>query len=221
LVRGVVAAPRSLYESTGRARAAEITEGIVMQKSTAWGLVALLAVSLWPAVAAAHPTGAAGAGLAAGFAHPLGGLDHLLAMVAVGLWAAQLGGRALWLVPLGFVGALLLGGLAAFSGPALPIVEPGIAGSLLVLGGLIALRQSLPPWLGGLVVGLFALCHGHAHGSELPAGAAPLLYVLGFVAATALLHLAGIGLGRGLAGRLVLRAGGAGIATAGLWFLVV
>ncbi len=167
------------------------------------------------APAAAHPLGIAGAGWAAGFVHPLGGLDHALAMIAVGLWAAQLGGRAVWLVPATFVVVMLAGGALGASGLAWPVLELGIVGSVLLLGLMIAAAVRVPTWLGMALVGLFALCHGYAHGSEMPAGAGAL-YVVGFAAATALLH--GVGVALGLAGRAGrgLRWGGAGIAAAGL-----
>ncbi|MBI3515726.1 MAG: HupE/UreJ family protein [Proteobacteria bacterium] len=175
-------------------------------------LLSLLALAT-PAMA--HPLGGAGTGWAAGFVHPLGGLDHALAMIAVGLWAAQLGGRALWLVPSTFVIVMLAGGALGASGLVWPALEFGIVGSVLLLGLMVAAALRLPTGLGMAVVGLFALCHGYAHGSEMPAGAGAL-YVVGFAAATALLH--GVGLGLGVAGRAgrALRWGGAGIAAAGL-----
>src|SRR6202035_3887998 len=155
-----------------------------------------------PSLALAHP-GLPGHthDLATGFLHPLGGIDHVLAMVAVGLFAAQLGGRALWLVPASFLAAMAAAGLAGMSGVALPLTEVGIAASILVLGGAIALRLSMPLAAAMALVGFFALFHGYAHGLETPETASGLLYGLGFVAATALLH--GLGVGIGLAvGRL-------------------
>src|SRR5258708_21754085 len=113
--------------------------------------------------AAAHTFGAHGAGFAQGIAHPLGGIDHLLAMVAVGLWAAQLGGRALWAVPAAFVAMMAVGGVAGMLGAALPLVEFGISGSLVVLGVLVALAARLPVAVSAVLVGLLALFHGHAH----------------------------------------------------------
>jgi urease accessory protein len=169
--------------------------------------------------AAAHTFGAQGAGFAQGFAHPFGGIDHLLAMVAVGLWAAQRGGRALWAVPAAFVAMMALGGIAGTLGLTLPLVELGIAVSLVVLGLAVTLSIRLPVAASALLVGLFALFHGHAHGSELPETASALAYGIGFVAATASLH--GIGIATGVllkrdAGRLLVRLGGAGIAATGL-----
>jgi urease accessory protein len=178
---------------------------------------ALILGSFAPALA--HAPGAGEAGLAAGFAHPLLGLDHVLAMVAVGLWASQLGGRALWLVPASFVALMMAGVALAFVTP-LPAVELGILGSLVVLGALVAFAARLPVAVGALIVGVFALVHGHAHGTEMPA--ASLLYAVGFVAATAMLHGIGVAAGlysKGKAGWLV-RAGGAAVAATGLILLI-
>jgi len=160
------------------------------------------ALVLVPSLALAHP-GLPGHthDLATGFVHPFGGIDHVLAMVAVGLFAAQLGGRALWLVPASFVTAMAAAGLAGMNGVALPMTEVGIAASIVVLGGAIALRLSMPVAAAAALVGFFAIFHGYAHGLETPDTASGLLYGLGFVAATALLH--GLGIGIGLAvGRL-------------------
>ncbi len=134
-------------------------------------------------------------GLAHGFMHPLGGLDHILAMVAVGMLAAHLGGGAMWLVPAAFIGMMTLGGVLGFAGVPLPFVEQGIALSVIVLGVLVALGVGMPTALAMGIVGVFAVFHGHAHGTELPDGSAPAAYAAGFILATALLHAAGIGLG--------------------------
>jgi urease accessory protein len=174
--------------------------------------------------AAAHTFGAQGASFAAGFGHPLFGLDHLLAMVAVGVWAAQVGGRATWQIPVAFVYALVLGAALALAGLPMPAVEPGIMASVLALGLLIAFSVRLPAPAGMALVALFALCHGHAHGAEIPAAADPLLYGAGFVLATVALHAAGLAMGWGAARLLspsVTRAAGAAVATAGLWALLV
>ena len=164
----------------------------------------ILAASLvlMPSLALAHP-GLPGHAhdLASGLMHPIGGLDHVLAMVAVGLLAAQLGGRALWLVPASFVAAMAAAGIAGMSGIALPLTETGIALSLIVLGGAIALRLAMPVAAAMALVGFFAIFHGYAHGIETPETASGLLYGLGFVAATALLHGLGVGIGL-LVGRL-------------------
>lgn len=157
-----------------------------------------------------------------GFSHPLSGLDHLLAMIAVGLWATQLGNRALWLVPLTFVLTMALGGLLGFAGLPLPMVEFGIAGSVLILGGLIALASRLPLVASMALVGLFALFHGYSHGTEMAVNASAGLYSIGFMLTTALLHGIGIGIGW-LAQRKLpspaLRLGGAFIAFNGLLLL--
>jgi urease accessory protein len=134
-------------------------------------------------------------GFAHGFMHPLVGLDHILAMVAVGMLAARLGGRAMWLVPAAFIAMMMLGGLLGFAGVPLAFVEQGIWLSVIVLGVLVALGLNMPTALAMGIVGVFAVFHGHAHGTELPDGSAPAAYVAGFVLATAVLHAAGIGLG--------------------------
>ncbi len=137
-------------------------------------------------------------GLAHGFNHPLGGLDHALAMLAVGLWAAQMGGRATWLVPLSFVGVMVIGGLLGMVGMGVPFVETGILVSVFFLGALVLLSARLPLWASMVLVGLFALFHGHAHGAEMPQSVSGIEYALGFVLATALLHLAGLAVGYAL-----------------------
>jgi urease accessory protein len=181
--------------------------------------LALVATAATVSGASAHTFGAQGAGFAQGFAHPFGGIDHLLAMVAVGLWAAQRGGRALWAVPIAFVAMMALGGVAGALGLALPLVEFAIAASLIALGLAVAFAVRLPVALSALLVGLFALFHGHAHGNELPETASALAYGIGFIAATASLHALGVATGVLLkrdAGRLLVRFGGAGIAATGL-----
>jgi urease accessory protein len=158
--------------------------------------------------------------------HPVTGLDHVPAMVAVGVLAAFIGGRALWLVPTSFVAAAALGGVLGVRGVTLPFVEFGISTSVILLGLAIALQTRLSlGWTAGLVA-LFGLYHGYAHGAEMPAGASGLAYGLGFLAATAALHVAGISLGLGinqLASRPATRfaqVGGAAIALAGVALLV-
>ena len=179
---------------------------------------------LLPGAALAHPGHDAG-GFAHGVMHPLGGLDHVLAMVAVGLYAALLGGRALWLVPATFVGVMAIGGAVGAAGYPLPYTEIGIALSVIVLGLAVALRASLPTLAAMALVGLFAIFHGHAHGAEMPADAAAVSYATGFMLATALLHGAGIAIGLA-AGRLAERGGwrvaqvaGGAIALAGVALL--
>jgi urease accessory protein len=182
-----------------------------------------LAVLVGVAPADAHILNAAGAGWSQGFAHPFSGLDHILAMVAVGIWAAQNGRPALWLLPIAFPLAMMAGGLLALDGVPVPGVETGIAASVAVLGLMIALaaRPSLP--IAVALVGLFALFHGHAHGTELPAAASPVLFGLGFVLATAMLHLIGLSIGyviRQPLGARAVRVGGAAIALAGVGLLI-
>lgn len=140
--------------------------------------------------ALAHP-GHAVSGLAAGLLHPLSGVDHLLAMLGVGLWAGQRGGKALWLLPLSFMLMLAVGGLLGMQGLALPGSESGIAASLLLIGLLIAGGVRLPTWGGMALVGVFALFHGLAHGAELPSAESALSYGIGFTLASGLLHAAG------------------------------
>lgn len=179
-----------------------------------------LALFLTPALAFAHP-GHDASGLAAGIAHPITGLDHLLAMLAVGLWAAQQQGAARWALPLTFVGTMLLGGLLGFEGLELPFMETGIAASVLALGLLVAVAVRPPVFVAVGLTALFALAHGVAHGLELPELSSPWGYAAGFVAATAALHAAGYGLVRALpqaAAPLVRIAGGAS-AVAGAWLL--
>jgi urease accessory protein len=176
---------------------------------------ALAALILFAGSASAH-TGdhATVAGFAGGLAHPLLGLDHLLAMIAVGLWAAQQGGRALWAVPAAFVGAMILGGGLAWSGIALPQVETAIALSVLVLGLLVATRRLWAATAGMAIAAGFALFHGYAHGLEMPLTASPALYALGFVLTTLGLH--GTGIAGSLLGRRAVQWAGAGIAAGGL-----
>ena len=166
--------------------------------------------------AMAHPGHAEGA--VAGLMHPLTGLDHILAMVAVGLWAAQLGGRAQWLLPASFVGFLAVGGVLGASGFVLPMAEAGIVTSVLLMGLLIGFAVKLKAAPAALAVGVFALCHGYAHGVEMPAMGSGMLYGMGFVAASAALHVSGLGLARAVQSRgNWLRAGGAAISLAGVW----
>ena len=164
-----------------------------MKAKFSLALFGLLAYVATLPVAEAHTFGSQGAGLMAGLTHPLVGLDHLLAMIAVGIWAGQLGGRAVWLIPLTFVSVMAAAASLASFGLLLPLMEPAIACSVLVLGLLIAGSVRLPTSVGAFLVGLFAVFHGYAHGLELPQAASPILYGAGFVLATALLHGLGIG----------------------------
>ncbi|HTQ40065.1 MAG TPA: HupE/UreJ family protein [Pirellulales bacterium] len=164
-------------------------------KRTANCLLFALVACLFPSVAHAHTGIGETSGFMNGVIHPVTGLDHICAMVAVGLWAAQRGGKAIWLVPLTFVSVMALGGWLGMMGHALPFVEQGIVASVLILGVLIAAAIRLPLLVSVLIVGLFALFHGHAHGAEMPDTASGLLYGLGFIFSTLLLHLCGIALG--------------------------
>ena len=129
---------------------------------------------------------------AAGFGHPLSGLDHMTVMIAVGLWAALKGGRAIWAWPVAFVTVMLFGGALGMAHVPIPFVEPGILASVVALGLLVALAADLPVWAGGLIIGLFAILHGHAHGTEVPETASGIEYMAGLAFATAGLHAVGI-----------------------------
>lgn len=177
-----------------------------------------------PLLAQAHP-GIPGHthGFANGLTHPLAGLDHLLAMTAVGIWAAQRAGRALWLVSLAFVSVMTVGGVLGMTArEQLPLVEQAIAASVLTFGILIATAARLPMSASAFIVGLFALFHGYAHGAEMPATASGLFYGLGFVLATASLHLFGIGLGlaaQKLNSAKIIRYAGGAIAACGIYLM--
>jgi urease accessory protein len=153
-------------------------------------VAALLSLTAGPAFA--HP-GHEVSSFAAGVAHPLSGIDHIAVMVAVGLWAALKGGRALWAWPAAFVGVMLIGGALGMAHVALPFVEPGILASVVVLGLMVTLAVDLPVAAGAAIVGAFALLHGHAHGSEVAENIGGIEYMAGFALATATLHLVGIG----------------------------
>jgi urease accessory protein len=190
---------------------------------TARILALLTAVSLLASPASAHPGAQALHGFAGGFAHPLGGLDHVLAMLAVGLWAGLVGGRALWAWPLAFLGVMVGGALLGLAGIPLLGAETVIALSVLLFGLAVAARVSLPVFVGGLLTGVFALFHGFAHGAELPAGADLTVAVAGFSAATALLHGAGICMvlgSQGLSAAWLPRAAGGAVALSGLALLM-
>jgi urease accessory protein len=185
-------------------------------------LIAAAAV-LAPGAALAHTGEGVVGGFLSGFTHPIFGFDHVVAMIAVGLWGAFLGQPAIWLLPVVFPLVMAFGGLAGVLGMPLPGVEAGIALSALALGAMVALALRPPLWVAAILVGAFAIFHGHAHGTELPAAASPLAYGVGFVIATGLLHLSGIALGllaRWPMGLRAVRVGGGLIACAGLFFLV-
>jgi urease accessory protein len=192
-------------------------------KDASWRRIAIFLPALvWPALALAHVEAGRAEGFLAGLHHPVSGLDHVLAMVSVGLWGAQLGMPAIWILPVTFPVVMALGGLLGLIGVPLPGVEIGIAVSALVLGLAVSAAWRPPLWAAAVIVGLFAIFHGHAHGTELPAGASGLTYSLGFVAATGLLHALGIGIGtvhRWRRGQQILRVAGAAVAMAGIAFL--
>ena len=182
----------------------------------------VLAAVLAACPAFAHSGDGLSGGFAGGFAHPIFGPDHVIAMVAVGLWGAFLGAPAIWLLPIVFPLVMAFGGVLGILGVPLPGVEIGIAMSAVVLGLMVALAARPPLWVAAVLVGVFAVFHGHAHGAELPAGANAVAFSVGFVVATGLLHLAGISFGllaRWPAGRLAVRAAGGAIAVAGVAFL--
>jgi urease accessory protein len=177
---------------------------------------------LVPVLAHAHPGHGTG-GIVHGLSHPISGLDHLLAMLAVGLWAGQLGGRARWQVPAAFLGVMIFGGLLGMSGAAIPGIEQGILASVLVLGVLIAAAVRLPVFASMTIVGAFALFHGVSHGTEMPADASGLSCAAGFTITTALLHLAGLGVGMIKAGahqHQFVRMAGGGIAVYALFLAI-
>jgi len=186
--------------------------------------ITLALLLLAPASAMAHPEGGTVSGLFAGLSHPLLGADHLLAMIAVGFLAAQLGGRALWATPAAFIVMLLLGGACGIANLAIPYIEAGILSSVLILGLLIAAAVRMPVLLSAAIVGIFALFHGYAHGVEMPLASGGVAYSLGFALTTALLHGIGILLGlhaKCLSSALpVTRLTGLAIASAAAWLAV-
>jgi urease accessory protein len=170
----------------------------------------------------AHEGAVAGGGLVTGFLHPIFGWDHVAAMVAVGLWGAFLGQPAIWILPVAFPLVMAAGGAAALAGVGVPAVEVGIAASALVIGLMVALAARPPLAIAAAIVAVFAIFHGHAHGTEMPLAANPLAYAVGFVVATGLLHLAGIAFGlatKAPTGTVAVRAAGVVIAAAGAYFL--
>jgi urease accessory protein len=181
-----------------------------------------LALLMVPTVASAHSEGGGAGGFSSGFGHPLTGLDHIVAMVAVGLWGAFLGGRAMWMLPVVFPMVMAVGGALGVLGVAVPGVETGIALSGVVMGLMVTLAARPPVWVAAVIVGVFAIFHGHAHGEEMPESSNALAYAIGFVISTGLLHLAGIAFGLLVKwpwGRVVIRAGGGVIAAVGFGFL--
>jgi urease accessory protein len=187
--------------------------------------IAIAAFALAPAIALAHTGHGEPSGLVHGFIHPIAGIDHVLAMVAVGVLAAQLGGRAIWLVPLSFMVIMAVAGALGMAGSQLPFAELGITLSVVVLGLAIAFPRKLLALAAIALVGFFALFHGHVHGAEMPATASALPYAAGFLGATALLHAVGVGLGLlfglegGKLGHRLVQAGGSAMALFGILVL--
>ena len=172
-------------------------------------LIATAALVLFAGTAGAHEGAGIAGGFSSGFMHPILGWDHVVAMVAVGLWGAFLGSPAIWILPVVFPLVMAFGGALGVMGVPVPAVETGIAVSAVVLGAMVAFAARPPIWVAALIVGAFAIFHGHAHGTELPNAANPIAYSLGFVIATGLLHLCGIAFGllvRWPAGRVAVQA---------------
>jgi urease accessory protein len=184
-------------------------------------MVAVL-LCVFAGVANAHESAGIAGGFTSGFMHPVLGWDHVIAMVAVGLWGAFLGSPAIWMLPVVFPLVMAIGGALGVMAMPVPAVETGIAVSAIVLGAMVAFAVRPPIWIAAVIVAAFAIFHGHAHGTELPGAANPLAYSLGFVIATGLLHIAGIAFGmmvRWPYGKVAVRAGGSVIALAGAGFL--
>jgi urease accessory protein len=189
-------------------------------------LLAFAAAMLASGPAFAHVGAGSTASFAAGIAHPFSGLDHITVMIAVGLWASLKGGRSLWLWPATFVGVMLVGTALGMAHVPVPFVEPAILASVVALGLLVALAIDLPLWTGALIIGVFAVFHGHAHGSEVAENVGGLEYMAGFAVATGTLHAIGIGFGLAmnrLQARTVIRAAGAlcVMVGLGLWAEIV
>jgi urease accessory protein len=193
-----------------------------MRPSSATRAFAAASLAALASPAIAHVQSGQAAGFVTGFLHPISGLDHVLAMVAVGLWGAQLGAPAIWLLPITFPIVMALGGFLGLLGVPLPGVEIGITASAILLGAAVMTERRPQLYAAAALVGFFAVFHGHAHGTELPPGQSALLYSLGFVMATGCLHAIGIAIGtvhRWPTGRIVLRVAGGGVGLAGLFFL--
>jgi urease accessory protein len=181
-----------------------------------------LAALLWAQTAAAHLQQGGATGFLTGFQHPVSGLDHVLAMVAVGLWGAQLGAPAIWVLPVAFPLVMAMGGMLGLMGVPVPGIEFGIAVSAILLGAAVMFEVRAPLFATALLVGVFAIFHGYAHGTELPPGQSAVLYSMGFVIATGCLHALGIGIGavhRWTWGQRLVRAAGGVVAVGGVLFL--
>ncbi len=182
----------------------------------------MLLIMLWPDAAFAHQETGTALGFSSGFMHPLSGYDHVIAMVAVGLWGGILGRPAIWLLPVTFPVVMAFGGMLGIRGFPLPGVEVGIALSDIILGAMIALNARPKLWVAAVIVGIFAIFHGYAHGAELPNAANPMAYAAGFVIATGLLHVTGILIGLILNlpwGMKIVRSIGTIISLLGFYFL--
>jgi urease accessory protein len=193
-------------------------------RSISAALAALMTVTAAATPALAHTGLEHAASFSSSFLHPLTGPDHVLAMMAVGLWAGVNGGRAVWAWPVAFVSLMLVGGALGMMGITLPMVEPGILASVIVLGLLVLTAAHVPVVVGALLVGAFAILHGYAHGAELPTEAAAISYSAGFALATALLHAAGLGIAYLSAregGTLIVRAAGGLVAACGVALAVI
>jgi len=187
------------------------------------GIACFAALVLVPTVAMAHEAEGVGGGFVSGFTHPLFGWDHVVAMVAVGLWGAFLGAPAIWLLPIVFPLVMAGGAALGIANFPLPAVELGIAASAVVLGILVATAAKPSLWIAAVIVGVFAIFHGYAHGAELPAAADALAYAVGFVVGTGMLHAIGIAFGLVSEwnwGKVVVQAAGGVIAVVGMAFLV-
>jgi urease accessory protein len=210
---------------SARDRSARAETGIQMAgtKRVMLGVASAASLCLLVSPAAAHIIQGQQGGFGSGFEHPLTGPDHFLAMFAVGLWGAQMGGRSVWTLPVTFPMIMVGGGIMGMLGLPLPAIEIGIALSIMALGLAITLAWRPAEWVALVLIAYFALCHGYAHGAELPLSADPADYAIGFVLATGMIHLFGIGVGLGLNapmhGRLS-RALGALIGIGGIYFLV-
>ncbi len=212
---------------SGRARVPEISypaSRIPHQASRIPYLASMILflIAFWPVSAFAHTQKGEAAGFLTGFRHPISGMDHVLAMVAVGLWGAQLGAPAVWLLPVAFPLVMAMGGMLGLMGVPLPGIEYGIAASAILLGSAVMFEIRPPLVVAAIMVGFFAIFHGHAHGTELPPGQSALLYSMGFVIATGCLHAVGIGIGavhRWVWGQRLLRLAGALVAVGGVFFM--
>jgi urease accessory protein len=193
----------------------------MLQRAAVSAVASAVLTCVWVGQVYAHTEVGQATGFLSGLEHPVSGLDHVVAMIAVGLWGAQLGAPAIWLLPVVFPMVMAAGGMMGLIGLPLPGIELGIALSAVVLGVMVMTEARLQLVWAAVVVGIFAIFHGHAHGTELPPDESPLLYSLGFVMATGFLHAVGITVGlihRWGVGKLALRMAGAAVAIAGVLF---